>query len=47
MRCRRDVPRVPVAVAEFFDKRHTDPAQVGESALGAEPPFVGLDKLVA
>ena len=47
MRFRRDGPRAPVALQEFFDTGHTAPAQVGESPLGAEPPFVGLHNLVA
>jgi hypothetical protein len=41
------VPRAPVTAEEFFDERHTDPEQVGESVLGAKPSFVGLDNLEA
>jgi hypothetical protein len=47
MRFRRRVPGAPVAVQEFFDKGHTHPKQVGKDALGAEPPLIGVENLLA
>jgi hypothetical protein len=47
VRLGRHVPSAPVAAQELFDKRHTDPKQVCEGALGAKPPCVGVDNLVA
>jgi hypothetical protein len=33
--------------ARVFRQRHADPEQVGEGTLGAEPPCVGLENLLA
>jgi hypothetical protein len=41
------VPGAPMPAQDLFNEQHTAPKQVSEGALGTQPPFVGVYKLLA